>query len=382
MEATVSIVPPPPHHHHHRVVCFPPASTRNHHRWGQSQLSRKSLPNALKLLPSPPPFPPSSCCLNGGRPKGSIFSSVPDSAETAPDQLAILLEVDGVLVDAYRVGNRKAFNKAFQKLGLDCANWTEPVYTDLTRKSDGDEEMMLVLYFNRIGWPSSLPTSEKSAFIKSVLEEKKNAMDEFMMSEDLPFRPGVQKFIDDACEKGIPVVMVTAYSKCGEKVARYIIERLGEKRTSKIKIVGWKEVEQSLYGRLVLGKGMLSGPDEQLSKEVRKAVSAEKQRIAEEIASLLKLRVELNTNSPESSDKIVTTLRAAAEFAEAPVRNCILIAGSLPGVRGCERVGMPCIVVRNSFTARAEIPSTSAIVMDGFGEPDLTISRLQLRKWS
>ncbi|XLR47668.1 hypothetical protein S83_032328, partial [Arachis hypogaea] len=47
--------------------------------------------------------------------------------------LAVLLKVDGVLMDAYRVGNRLAFNKAFEKLGLDCANWTEPIYAYLLR---------------------------------------------------------------------------------------------------------------------------------------------------------------------------------------------------------------------------------------------------------
>ncbi|KAK9937086.1 hypothetical protein M0R45_013903 [Rubus argutus] len=37
-------------------------------------------------------------------------------------ELAVLLEVDGVLMDAYRLGNRQTFNVAFKKLGLDCAN--------------------------------------------------------------------------------------------------------------------------------------------------------------------------------------------------------------------------------------------------------------------
>ncbi|KAI4370304.1 hypothetical protein MLD38_018668 [Melastoma candidum] len=91
----------------------------------------------------------------GGR---RAFSSTSDSEETA-QELALILEVDGVLVDAYRVGNREAFNQALQNLGLDCAKWTEPIHNDLARKSDGDEEMMLALYFNHIGWPSSLPTS-------------------------------------------------------------------------------------------------------------------------------------------------------------------------------------------------------------------------------
>ncbi|KAK9049710.1 hypothetical protein SSX86_031321, partial [Deinandra increscens subsp. villosa] len=57
------------------------------------------------------------------------------SGSTDPDdstkQLAVLLEIDGVLMDVYRYCNREAFNLAFKKMGLDCAHWTEPIYLDL-----------------------------------------------------------------------------------------------------------------------------------------------------------------------------------------------------------------------------------------------------------
>lgn len=38
-----------------------------------------------------------------------------------------------------------------------------------------------------------------------------------------------------------------------------------------IKVVGKEEVQQSYYGQLVLGKGILSSLDEQLANEARKA---------------------------------------------------------------------------------------------------------------
>ncbi|KAF6139532.1 hypothetical protein GIB67_015489 [Kingdonia uniflora] len=138
-------------------------------------------------------------------------------------QLAVLLEVEGVLMDVYRLVNRESFNLAFRKLGLDCANWTEPIYWDLMRKAGGDEKIMLVLFFNRIGWPTSLPTSEKETFMKSVLLEKRRAFDEYVMTKDIPLRPGVEDFIDDALNEGLPVIALTAYSKHGDKVARWLI---------------------------------------------------------------------------------------------------------------------------------------------------------------
>ncbi|KAF3962387.1 hypothetical protein CMV_013097 [Castanea mollissima] len=304
------------------------------------------------------------------------FCSLSSSDSPNPSQeLAVLLEVEGVLMDAYRVGNRQAFNVAFQKLGLDCANWSEPVYLDLVRKCSSDEERMLNLYFNRIGWPTSLPTNERGPFIKSVLREKKNALDEFVMSKSSPLRPGVERFIDDAYHEGIPLVIVTAYSKSGDKIARSIIEKLGHERISKVKIVGNEEVKRSFYGQLVTNKGLSSGSDEQIAKEAIKAVSAKKQKIAEDVASVLKLSVEIDTGSSESLGKTVAALRAGAEYAGVPFQNCVLIAGNQTGVAGAEQIGMPCIVLRSSLTSRAEFHSAKAI-MDGFGGADLTISKL------
>ncbi|GAV86417.1 HAD_2 domain-containing protein [Cephalotus follicularis] len=340
--------------------------------------------NHLSLVPSfSSTFPgnhnfPAKCLQVRGC---SAFSSSSSRTNQNPSQeLAVLLEVDGVIMDAYRLGNRQSFNVAFQKLRLDCANWSEPVYSDLLRKSAGDEERMVILFFNRIGWPTSLPTSEKGTFVKSVLREKKNAWDEFLMSKRLHLRPGVDGFVDDAYSEGIPVVIVTAYSKCGDKISRSIIEKLGLERIPKVQIVGNEEVEQSLYGQLVLGKGMSLGLDEQLAKEARKAASAEKQRIAQEVASMLNLKVDIDTSSPESFDKIVAALRAGAEFAGVPASNCVLIAGSNSGVTAAERIGMPCIVLRSSLTSRAEFPSNT--IMDGFGGADLTISKLLHKHWS
>ncbi|KMZ64024.1 Haloacid dehalogenase-like hydrolase (HAD) superfamily [Zostera marina] len=290
--------------------------------------------------------------------------------------LGLLIEVEGVLADVHRFGNRQAFNVAFQNLGLDCAIWTEPVYLDLTRRATGDEERMLVLFFNRIGWPTSLPTKEKGTFMKSLLQKKRAALDEIVQSGNLPLRPGVEDFIDDAINANLPVVVLTAYSKNGDKMSRFVIEKLGVSRVSKIKVVGQDEVEGSLYYQLVQGKGVLSSLDDKIAKETQKAVSMEKQRIAKEVAAALKLNVDIATNPPESMDQIINTLRAGAEYAGLPVQDCVLIAGSQSGVLGAERIGMSCVVIRSSLTSRAEFHSANAI-MDGFGGADLTITKLR-----
>ncbi|XP_076901276.1 CBBY-like protein [Bidens hawaiensis] len=299
------------------------------------------------------------------------------SDDSTKQQLALLLEVEGVLMDVHRDCHRQAFNLAFKKMGLDCANWTEPIYLDLVRKCFGGEEEMLTLYFNKIGWPTSLPTNEKPSFMKRVLKDKQNALEELVMSKSLPLRPGAEEFIDDALDEDVPVVVLAAYSRNGENVARPIIERLGEDRMSKIKVVGQQEAEQSFYGQLVLGKGVTSSLDEQLLNEARKAASTEKQKVAKEVASVLKLSVDIDTTSSESMQKIVAALRAGAEYAQVSVPDCVLVAGSLPGVAAAEQIGMPCVVLRSRLTSRAEFLSAKA-VLDSFGATDLTLKRLRL----
>ncbi|KAF6139533.1 hypothetical protein GIB67_015490 [Kingdonia uniflora] len=79
-----------------------------------------------------------------------------------------------------------------------------------------------------------------------------------------------------------------------------------------------------------------------------------------------------------SFEKIVATLRAGVEYAGVLVQNCVLIAGSRPGVLGAECLGLPCVFLRSSLTSRAECRSAKAI-LDDFGEPDLTVSKL--RRW-
>uniref|UniRef100_A0A6N2L6P0 Haloacid dehalogenase-like hydrolase domain-containing protein n=1 Tax=Salix viminalis TaxID=40686 RepID=A0A6N2L6P0_SALVM len=367
-------------------ILYPLRSSSNYHskHYTETPLRNSSSCNNLYLG-----LPFSSTFLRSYTFSGKIvqqtlftaFCSTPSSSKQNPSpEFAVLLEVDGVLIDAYRLGNRQAFNVAFQKLGLDCANWTQPIYQDLVRKSDGDEERMLVLFFNRIGWPTSLPTSEKGAFVKSLLREKKNAFDEFLASKSSLLRPGVEDFIDDATTKGIPVVILTAYGKSVEKIARSIIDKLGHERISKLKIVGNEEVEKSLYGQLMNHKGILSGTNEELAKEAMKAASAQKQKIAEEVASMLKLSVSLDSSSSESLQKTVAALRAGAEYAGVPVNDCVLIAGSQSGVAGAAQIGMPCVVLRSSSTSRTQFPSAKA-TLDGFGGPDLTISKLLQKLW-
>lgn len=56
-----------------------------------------------------------------------------------------------------------------------------------------------------------------------------------------------------------------------KRYIRFVIEKLGVSRVSKIKVVGQDEVEGSLYYQLVQGKGVLSSLDDKIAKETQKA---------------------------------------------------------------------------------------------------------------
>ncbi|XP_059069887.1 CBBY-like protein isoform X6 [Cryptomeria japonica] len=205
-------------------------------------------------------------------------------------KIAILLEVEGVIADVGFSGNYHAFNVAFQKLGLNYASWTRPVYMNLLRKAGGDDKRMLFLFFDRIGWPTSYPTNEKESFLKNLLREK--------------------------------IMLDPAAYRCGQELRSLWMMHLRNKY-------------RSLYYLHTVGM------------EKKLLVAGEKQRVAEEVASMLNLSVEIDTTPDEMLKKIIASLRAGAEYTDIPLQNCILLSGCQAGVCAAQRIGMPCIVIRS-----------------------------------
>lgn len=48
-----------------------------------------------------------------------------------------------------------------------------------------------------------------------------------------------------------------------------------------------------------------------------------------------------------SSKAAIAALRAGAEIAGVPVRNCILLAGGNNGIEAAQRISMPCVAVKS-----------------------------------
>ena len=67
----------------------------------------------------------------------ALNSEYGTTSSTASPPRLLIIECDGVLVDVHSEIHLPAFNTAFRELGLDCANWTPAIYTDLIRMGDG-----------------------------------------------------------------------------------------------------------------------------------------------------------------------------------------------------------------------------------------------------
>ncbi|GAQ90108.1 hypothetical protein KFL_006010040 [Klebsormidium nitens] len=285
--------------------------------------------------------------------------------------MAVVFEIEGVLTDIHRRANREAYNLSFKDLDLDCANWTEPVYKDLYRSVGGDEERMLQVFFDRIGWPLAVPTSERKTFTRKCLEIKKKHLESFIEAGRLPLRPGVAEFVQEAASEGVALVILGVSSRIGYDATRKLVEGLGDA----VRVLSDEDVRASTYAQVAAGEGALAGIDNMLARQLAEAVNAEKQRLAEMVAEKLKLTVDLDTGG--KSEEALLALRAAAELAGTPVGRCVLLAGSHVGVQAAARISMPCVVVKSSYTAGAEFPGALATYGDyGMGS-GVTLAKLR-----
>jgi len=106
---------------------------------------------------------------------------------------AIIFDCDGVLADTERDGHRVAFNKAFAQKGLPT-EWSVELYGELLSVAGGKERM--IHYFNNYGWPPDI--TDKDALIKELHKLKTDYFMEIIESGQLPLRPGVARFVDEA----------------------------------------------------------------------------------------------------------------------------------------------------------------------------------------
>ncbi|CAI5478079.1 unnamed protein product [Closterium sp. Yama58-4] len=288
--------------------------------------------------------------------------------------VALLVDVEGVMVDLHRNGHMEALNSALSSLAFDAHRLSPSRYRDLHRKCAGNFELLLSTHFNASAWPiPSLDAQAKQALLQRLLNLKAQALSRALQQGSVPLRPGLVDFLQDAVTSGVHVAVLAGLARSGEETGRGVLRGMPAALQQQVQVVGEREARESAFGQVVLGGGASAGVDEALAAQMAQAVLVEKRRIAEEVARTLKLTVDLDI--PSESQEGVAMLRAAAEVVGVPAAACVVLAGCQGTVQMAGRVGMTACVVRSSMTSGAEFRGVRA-VFDGFGPGALTLPRL------
>ena len=119
---------------------------------------------------------------------------------------AVVLDVDGTLVDSERDGHRVAFNRAFEEAGLDD-RWDEEQYGELLAITGG--ERRLNAYFEEQG----MPQAEREQLASRLHARKTEIFTDMANSGEIEARPGVNELLDELEDAGVRLAVATTGSR-------------------------------------------------------------------------------------------------------------------------------------------------------------------------
>jgi HAD superfamily hydrolase (TIGR01509 family) len=225
---------------------------------------------------------------------------------------ALIFDCDGVLVDTERDGHRVAFNRAFQKMGLEH-EWSVARYGELLKIAGGKERMRH--FFNTVGWPENI--SDQDRFIQQLHHLKTDLFMEIIESGELPLRPGVARLVDEAISAGIRLAVC---STSNERAVNLIVEKLlGADRRAYFSAI--------LAGDVVTRKK----PDPEIYNLVRQKLNL----------------------SP---------------------RTGLVVEDSRNGLLAAKQAGMACVITTNGYTAGEDFTLADLVVSELGDAPDVQVT--------
>lgn len=164
--------------------------------------------------------------MNNQQSNTQINSTASEKAELK----AFIFDVDGTLSNTERDGHRVAFNRAFEEYGLDW-HWSVDTYGELLAVTGGKERMKFYVekFLNADEIPEGL--EEK---IPELHQAKTRHYTELLATGAIPLRPGVERLINEARQRGFRLAIATTTTP--ENVTVLLEHTLGADA------IGWFEV--------------------------------------------------------------------------------------------------------------------------------------------
>jgi hypothetical protein len=311
--------------------------------------------------------------------ESGVYQYSSTSSHQSPSPLA---ENDGVLVDVHNHGHRRAFNEAFDEMGYSCSQWSPHIYYDLLRFGDSTGEGLVKAYYEMVGWPIMLSTSDRPAFVEKIYSIKKKAFHDIIENRDFPLRDGAKEFVEQALEAGARLVVLSGTaSDPNEHVADAVMDILGDSCRENIQVLNVGD----LSGDDAAGS---DGDDEDVTFEqlVAQVQGKGKARSASSFVRAMNLqsrgvgmRVDasmlaagLSTVSPSYFSAVCATNGGCAS-------SSVLVAVSNSLMSSAKGAGLYTCAVPPSLQARGGYTAADGMY-DGFGAGGgLTWARLQRR---
>lgn len=142
--------------------------------------------------------------------------------QTDTELKAFIFDVDGTLADTERDGHRVAFNRAFEEYGLDW-QWSVETYGELLAVTGGKERMQF--YTEKFLAKENIPDKIES-LIPELHQAKTRHYTELLSTGAIPLRPGVERLINEARQRGFRLAIATTTTP--ENVTALLIHTLGE----------------------------------------------------------------------------------------------------------------------------------------------------------
>jgi len=103
-----------------------------------------------------------------------------------------------------------------KKKNMNSTSWAPALYSDLIRTGDGTGEGIVAVYFNTVGWPTMLATTDRQAFARRVHELKRKHLRLLAEAGEIPLRKGVIDLVDEALGAGARVGMLAGTQSAPE----------------------------------------------------------------------------------------------------------------------------------------------------------------------